>query len=147
MSWLSLSRPEVLFAIGALCLLAIAAFALIASETLGSMSVDLYLLDVYVVMSWVHLLLLAAILFALFVVLYHWFPEFVGRSMSNPLGQIHFWLTFLSACGVILLTMCQDRHAPARMAVGLLVSVLLGLLGQAIFLINLCWSLFKGSLD
>lgn len=75
--------------------------------------------------------------------------------MSSALGQIHFWLTFLSACGIILLTMWLGRHAvawagshaPARMAVGLLVSVLLGLFGQAIFLINLCWTLFKRSLD
>src|SRR5713101_5030771 len=138
MAWLSLSRPEMLFTIGALCLLAIAAFALMGSETLGSVSIDLYLPAAYVVISWVHTLLAAAVLFALFAVLYHWFPKFVGRSMSSPLGQIHFWLTFLSACGVILLTMWLARHAaaqagshaPARMAVGLLVSVLVGLLGQ-----------------
>jgi cytochrome c oxidase subunit I len=34
--------------------------------------------------------------FGLMAGLYHWFPKITGRYMSERIGKIHFWLTFIS---------------------------------------------------
>ena len=33
--------------------------------------------------------------FATFAAIYYWFPKMFGRMMSEWLGQLHFWLTFV----------------------------------------------------
>src|SRR5437763_16033727 len=38
-----------------------------------------------------------AALFAVFAATYFWAPLMLGRRLSEPLGKIHFWFTFIGA--------------------------------------------------
>ena len=38
-----------------------------------------------------------AAIFGIFAAIYFWFPKMFGRMMSEPLGKIHFWFTFVGA--------------------------------------------------
>src|SRR2546427_10963065 len=42
-----------------------------------------------------HYVLFGGSLFALFGAITFWFPKMFGRVMSEPLGKVHFWLTFV----------------------------------------------------
>ena len=41
-------------------------------------------------------------LLALFAGIYYWFPKATGRKMSDLLGKIHFWGSFVCLNGVFL---------------------------------------------
>jgi cytochrome c oxidase subunit I len=47
-----------------------------------------------------HLVMGVAATFAMLAALFFWFPKMFGRALSERLGKIHFWLTFV---GVFLL--------------------------------------------
>jgi cytochrome c oxidase subunit 1 len=36
----------------------------------------------------------------IFGAIYHWYPKITGRMMSETLGKIHFWITFLGAYAI-----------------------------------------------
>jgi cytochrome c oxidase subunit I len=36
----------------------------------------------------------------IFGAIYHWYPKITGRMMDEPLGKIHFWITFLGAYAI-----------------------------------------------
>jgi cytochrome c oxidase subunit 1 len=38
-----------------------------------------------------------AAIFGMFAATYFWFPKMFGRMMSESLGKIHFWFTFIGA--------------------------------------------------
>jgi cytochrome c oxidase subunit 1 len=38
-----------------------------------------------------------AAIFGIFAATYFWFPKMFGRMMSEPLGKLHFWFTFIGA--------------------------------------------------
>jgi cytochrome c oxidase subunit 1 len=56
---------------------------------------DVYLHDTYFVVGHFHLIMAAAVFLASFAAIYFWFPKMFGRLMSERLGKIHFWLTFV----------------------------------------------------
>src|SRR5205814_9110836 len=41
-----------------------------------------------------HLVMGVAATFAILGALFFWFPKLFGRRLNEPLGKIHFWLTF-----------------------------------------------------
>src|SRR5215468_6198213 len=57
---------------------------------------DIYLHDTYFVVGHFHLIMAAALLMASFAATYFWFPKMFGRMMSERLGKLHFWPTFLA---------------------------------------------------
>ncbi len=61
---------------------------------LAQPSIDLYFHDTYFVVAHFHLIMGVAAIFGIFAATYFWFPKMFGRMMSEPLGKIHFWLTF-----------------------------------------------------
>ena len=42
-----------------------------------------------------HLIMGVAAIFGIFAATYFWFPKMFGRMMNEPLGKLHFWLTFV----------------------------------------------------
>jgi cytochrome c oxidase subunit 1 len=62
---------------------------------LADITADLYLHDSYFVVGHFHLIMAAALLMSLFAATYFWFPKMFGRMMSEALGKLHFWLTFV----------------------------------------------------
>src|SRR5512132_1886495 len=62
---------------------------------LGQSSLDLAMHDTYIVVAHFHLVMGVASIFGMFAALYFWFPKMFGRFMSESLGRIHFWLTFV----------------------------------------------------
>ena len=51
----------------------------------------------YYVVAHIHLVMGVAAVFGIFAGTYFWFPKMFGRAMSEPLGKLHFWLTFAGA--------------------------------------------------
>ena len=56
--------------------------------------VDIFIHDTYYIVAHFHYVV-AGIIFALFAAVYYWFPKMFGRMMSEPLGKIHFALTYI----------------------------------------------------
>jgi cytochrome c oxidase subunit I len=62
---------------------------------LADITADIYLHDTYFVVGHFHLIMASALLLSLFAAVYFWFPKMFGRMMSEGLGKLHFWLTFI----------------------------------------------------
>src|SRR6201993_419782 len=62
---------------------------------LAQPSIDIYLHATYFVVGHFHMVMGVASLFGVFAGTYFWFPKMTGRMMSEPLGKLHFWLTFI----------------------------------------------------
>jgi cytochrome c oxidase subunit I len=43
-----------------------------------------------------------AAIFGIFAATYFWFPKMFGRMMNEPLGKLHFWITFVGAYCVFM---------------------------------------------
>ena len=63
---------------------------------LADVVADMYLHDTFFVVGHFHLIMAAALLLASFAAMYFWFPKMFGRMMSERLGKLHFWPTFIS---------------------------------------------------
>jgi cytochrome c oxidase subunit 1 len=108
-----------------------------------------------------HLVMGVAATFAILGALFFWFPKLFGCRLNEPLGKIHFWLTF---AGVYLVFMPMHwlgllAHANisstgrlAAPSIAMLapirafitVAAIILVLSQGIFLVNFLWSLFRG---
>ena len=63
---------------------------------LSSVPVDLHWHGTYAVVAHIHYVLFGGSIFGVFAAVYYWWPKITGRMMSNKLGVLHFWLTFVS---------------------------------------------------
>ncbi len=80
------------------------AVAFVAMFTIGGLSgvfmaatpVDMFIHDTYFIVAHLHYVLFGGSLFALFAAITFWYPKMFGRMMSEPLGKVHFWLTFVT---------------------------------------------------
>nr|WP_073481009.1 cytochrome c oxidase subunit I [Streptoalloteichus hindustanus] len=70
---------------------------------LASPPVDFHVTDTYFVVAHFHYVLFGTIVFATFAGIYFWFPKMTGRLLDEPLGKLHFWLTFLGFHGTFLI--------------------------------------------
>jgi len=114
-----------------------------------------------------HLVMGVAATFAILGALFFWFPKIFGRRLNEPLGKLHFWLTFAGVYCVFmpmhwLGLMTHSRAAESALAVNMPVGASLGgplgaslrafvtgatiltVGAQAIFLFNFIWSLWRG---
>ncbi|GLK83068.1 cbb3-type cytochrome c oxidase subunit I [Ancylobacter defluvii] len=64
---------------------------------LGNVVVDVPLSDTMFVVAHFHMVMGVAPILVIFGALYHWYPKVTGRLLNVPLGQLHFWVTFLGA--------------------------------------------------
>jgi cytochrome c oxidase subunit 1 len=69
---------------------------------LADVTADMYLHDTYFVVGHFHLIMAAALLMASFAAVYFWFPKMFGRMMSERLGKLHFWPTFVTLNAVFI---------------------------------------------
>jgi cytochrome c oxidase subunit 1 len=67
---------------------------------LGNVVVDVPLSDTMFVVAHFHMVMGIAPIFAIFGAIYHWYPKVTGRLLSDRLGKLHFWVTFLGAYAI-----------------------------------------------
>ena len=67
---------------------------------LGNVVVDVPLSDTMFVVAHFHMVMGIAPIFAIFGGIYHWYPKVTGRLLSDTLGKLHFWVTFLGAYAI-----------------------------------------------
>ena len=107
-----------------------------------------------------HLVMGVAATFAILGALFFWFPKLFGRRLNEPLGKLHFWITFAGVYCVFmpmhwLGLIAHSRISPdsplATVAAAgssirtfITVAMLITVFAQGLFLINFLWSLFRG---
>jgi cytochrome c oxidase subunit 1 len=107
-----------------------------------------------------HLVMGVAATFAILGALFFWFPKLFGRRLNEPLGRVHFWLTFAGVYAVFmpmhwlgLITHSRISSASQLQAFTTLsthlrafitVASILTIAAQGIFLFNFLWSLLRG---
>ncbi|HKW32710.1 MAG TPA: cbb3-type cytochrome c oxidase subunit I [Candidatus Acidoferrum sp.] len=107
-----------------------------------------------------HLVMGVAATFAILAALFFWFPRLFGRSLNEPLGKTHFWLTFAGVYCVFMpmhwmglvsqsaknggadLSSVASWIGPARSFIT--AGILFTVFAQGIFLFNFLWSLLRG---
>jgi cytochrome c oxidase subunit 1 len=106
-----------------------------------------------------HLVMGVAATFAILGALFFWFPKLFGRRLNEPLGKLHFWITFTGVycvfmpmhwLGLIAHSLVSPGSPLASVAAGssirtfITVAILLTVFAQGLFLINFLWSLIHG---
>ena len=122
--------------------------------------VDIHIHDTAFIIAHFHYIVFGGSLFAIFGSIMFWFPKMYGRLMSERVGKIHFWLTFVAFNAVFFpmhilgaggqMRRIADptayeflRHQQGWNVFITFAAFVLGA-SQLIFLGNLVWSIFKG---
>jgi cytochrome c oxidase subunit I len=127
---------------------------------LGQTSLDLAMHDTYIVTAHFHLVMGVASIFGMFAATYFWFPKMFGRFMSESLGRIHFWVTFIGVysifvpmhvMGLVGMPRRYSQFTEYEFLKGLhplvlfvSVAAVITITAQLLFYFNLIWSFFKG---
>ena len=128
---------------------------------LGLAPTDIHLHDTLYVIGHFHYVVAPGTIFAMFAGIYYWFPKVTGRKMSELLGKIHFWPSFLFMNGIFFPMLIQGlagvqrrlydggasySHAQPVLHWNAFMSISAWCLGlsQIPFLINFFWSIWKG---
>jgi len=127
---------------------------------LGLTTSDIQLHDTYYVIGHFHYVVAPGTLFALFAGVYYWFPKATGRKMSDFLGKLHFWPSFIFINGVFLpmffigmagvlrrqFDQTEQLHGAAVQGLTVMASwsAWLLLISQLPFIFNFFWSIFRG---
>jgi cytochrome c oxidase subunit I len=69
---------------------------------LAQPSLDTVLHATYFVVAHFHFVMAVASIFGVFAGTYFWFPKMTGRMMNEPLGKLHFWLTFIGVYAIFM---------------------------------------------
>jgi cytochrome c oxidase subunit 1 len=127
---------------------------------LGQSAVDIPLHDTYFVVAHFHLIMAGAALFGVFGATAYWFPKMFGRLMSDRLGKLHFWFTFVAYYCVFfpmhyigiaghmrrIYTSTEYEFLKPYQPINEFITISAFVLGasQLIFFVNFFWSAFKG---
>lgn len=104
-----------------------------------------------------HLVMGVAATFAILAALFFWFPKMFGARLNEPLGKLHFWLTFAGVycvflpmhwLGLMTHSGIADNNlvaasADASLRSVITVATIVTVAAQALFLINFVWSLSR----
>jgi len=114
-----------------------------------------------------HLVMGVAATFGMLGALFFWFPKMFGRRLNEPLGKLHFWLTFTGVYCVFMpmhwlglithwrvsanvigtnTSMVESFDIPfsAPLRTFVTAATILTVAAQSLFLINFFWSLWRG---
>ena len=142
-----------LFAIAAIVVLAV---GVSPWPTSAPGQYDVYIKDRYYVFSLDYWTVCVGAIFAVFAVVYYWFPIFFRRSLSTQASHLHFWFSAVAAFGFLLLapglqlfSMSRDTAVPSQRAmiatlVTAGISIILFLTAQLIFVVSFFWSAVSG---
>jgi len=86
-------KTPMLWANGALALFLVGG---VTGIYLGSSGFDIYMHDSYFVVAHFHYVLIPVVFFGGIAGITYWFPKFFGRMLSETIGKIHFWISFVS---------------------------------------------------
>jgi cytochrome c oxidase subunit 1 len=126
---------------------------------LAQPSIDIYLHATYFVVGHFHMVMGVAAIFAVFAGTYFWFPKMTGRMMSEGLGKVHFWITFVGTYCIFMpfhylglagnvrrYSSFVDDFLLPLMPVHRFITIAALITGAAqfIFLYNLIYSRFRG---
>ena len=132
---------------------------------LADSALDIAIHDTYFVVAHFHIVMGMSAVFGMFAGVYHWFPKMYGRMMNTRLGYVHFWITLVGAYGVFFpMHFVGLAGAPRRyydfsvykefnidsfemiMDLNVIVTIfaILAALGQALFLFNFFYSIYRG---
>src|ERR1700733_10567300 len=67
----------------------------VTGVVLANAGVDEVLHNTYYVVAHFHYVLSLGAVFSIFAGWYYWFPKMTGYMYSEPIGKLHFWLTFI----------------------------------------------------
>src|SRR5438270_5867471 len=81
---------------------------------LGLTAADIYLHDTFYVIGHFHYVVAPGSLFALFAGIYYWYPKATGRQLSDKLGKVHFWVSFVAINGVFMPMFFQGMAGLSR---------------------------------
>ncbi|MCW8131314.1 MAG: cbb3-type cytochrome c oxidase subunit I [Planctomycetota bacterium] len=129
---------------------------------LGQNAVDIYFHDTYFVVAHFHLIMGVAAMFSIAAGTYYWFPKMFGRYMNEPLGKLHFWLTFVSVYSVFIPMHIMGLWGHPRRYAGfeyaflndpmipsmhnmITAAAFVAVLAQLLFIFNYFWSMYKGA--
>ena len=121
--------------------------------------VDIFIHDTYYIVAHFHYVV-AGIIFALFAAVYYWFPKMFGRMMNEPLGKIHFILTYIFFNATFfpmhilgvgghmrrIYNPIQYEFLQPLQGINVFITITALILGlsQIPFVVNFFWSLFAG---
>ncbi|MBI3209728.1 MAG: cbb3-type cytochrome c oxidase subunit I [Candidatus Solibacter usitatus] len=127
---------------------------------LGQPALDMYFHDTYFVVGHFHIIMGVAAVFSILAGTFYWWPKMTGRMLSETLGRVHFYVTFLGVYAVFIpmhfagivgnprrysdfgqfefLKDVQGLHKFITHAAFLTAAV------QLLFIFNLIWSLYRG---
>ncbi|HEY6337295.1 MAG TPA: cbb3-type cytochrome c oxidase subunit I [Candidatus Sulfotelmatobacter sp.] len=122
---------------------------------------DIQLHDTYFVVGHFHLIMGVAAIFGMFAATYYWFPKMFGRMMNETWGRIHFFITLAGTYAIFMpmhylgLAGGTRRYSDYREVKYLATLIplhqfmtyaaIITIAAQFIFVINLFWSMFKGT--
>jgi cytochrome c oxidase subunit 1 len=130
---------------------------------LGASGADIYFHDTYFVLAHFHYTFFPIAIIGFFSGFTYWFPKFFGKMMNETLGKIHFWGTIIPFNGIFIpLFMLgaagqhrriysyehyPELYRPEFQALRIIAttSLVILLLVQVVFFVNLFLSLWKGA--
>src|SRR6266446_1546680 len=132
----------------------------ITGLVLGQTSLDFFFHDTYFVTAHFHLVMGVASIFGMFAATYFWFPKMFGRMMSESLGKLHFWVTFLGVYAIFVPFHAMGMLGMPRryaqfgeyeflkhshpLVQFVTVAAIITAAVQIVFYFNFFWSMFKG---
>jgi heme/copper-type cytochrome/quinol oxidase subunit 1 len=63
---------------------------------MASTAVDVQIHGTYFIVAHIHYVLFGSSMFGIFAGIFHWYPKMFGKLMNEPLGKIHFWISFIA---------------------------------------------------
>ena len=105
-------------------------------------AIDIAIGNTYYPIAPVHVAVGFALVFIVFAGVYSGFPQLIGRSLNDRLGQVHFMLTMAGACTLILILQITSILS-SRVTIVVWLACAVVVVAQFLFGFNLLWSLFR----
>ncbi len=145
-------NSAMLFAMGFISMFVVGG---ISGVMVAAVPFDIHVHDTYFVVAHLHYVLFGGSVFGIYAGIYHWFPKMTGRMMNEPLGKIHFALTFIGfnlafmpmhKLGMEGMNRRIAEYDPKFATLNLICSVGAYLLAVSTlpFIVNACWSWVAG---